>query len=108
MSWIAGASVYSGRPDPTWPIGDDLGARLDGLWASLPPSTAPEPKPSPLGYRGCLAVSPDGRRWTAYHESVTLLDAAGRLERRWDASREFEAAVLASAPAGVLPPWAGA
>ncbi len=104
MTWIAGASVFSGRPDPTWLISDELGARLETLWSSLPTSHAQEAKPPPLGYRGCFVISPDGRRWTAYRRSVTL-EAAGRIERRRDNDRDFESTVLASAPDGVLPPW---
>lgn len=104
MTWIAGASVFSGRPDPTWLISDELGARLETLWSSFPTSHAQEAKPPPLGYRGCLVTSPDGRRWTAYRQSVTL-EAASRIERRRDNDREFESTVLGSAPAGVLPPW---
>jgi hypothetical protein len=104
MTWIAGASVFSGRPDPTWPISDELGVRLETLWGSLPTSQAQQPEPRPLGYRGCFVNSPDGRRWMAYRQSVTL-EAAGRIERRRDNNRNFESTLLASAPDGVLPPW---
>jgi hypothetical protein len=104
MTWIAGASVFSGRPDPTWPISDELGVRLETLWSSLPTSRAQEAKPPPLGYRGCFVISPDGRKWTAFRQSVRL-ESAGRIERRRDNDRRFESTVLASAPDGVLPPW---
>lgn len=105
MSWIAGASVYSGRPDPTWPITDELAARLEEVWSSLPASDAPAPSPPPLGYRGCFVISSDGRRWSAHREWVRL-EASGSAEVRHDEARAFENLVLGSAPDGVLPRWA--
>jgi hypothetical protein len=47
-------------------------------------------------------VDPAGRRWTAYHELVTLSIDSGSEGRR-DDERRFERTVLASAPAGTLP-----
>jgi len=104
MTWIAGASIFSGRPDPSWPISDELGARLESLWDSLPASQAEDVRPPPLGYRGCFVISPDRRRWMAYRQSVRH-EAAGRIEHRRDNNRNFESTVIASAPNGVLPPW---
>jgi hypothetical protein len=51
-----------------------------------------------LGYRGCRLEAPDGRVWTAFRELVSL-GADGRR----DGGREFERALIASAPAGILP-----
>jgi hypothetical protein len=96
--WIAGALVFSGRPDPTWPIPPDVAADLVAIWDSLPPTDATESPPA-LGYRGCYARDPEGRMWTAYHELVTHSG-----ERRRDNERRFERTVLLSAPTGVLPP----
>jgi hypothetical protein len=96
--WIAGALVFSGRPDPTWPISQDVAAELVATWESLPPTDATSSPPA-LGYRGCYVRDPDGRMWTAYHELVTQSG-----ERRRDDERRFERTVLSSAPTGVLPP----
>ena len=103
--WAAVALVYSGRPDPEWSIEADLGEALEKVWLSLPPMIAgdDEARP-PLGYRGCCLVAPDGRRWTAYRRRVELASRDSH-EVRDDAEMRFEAAVLASAAPGVLPPW---
>jgi hypothetical protein len=96
--WIAGALVFSGRPDPKWPIPPDVGQELFSVWESLPPTDS-GPVPPALGYRGCFLRDPAGRVWTAYRELVTH---AG--ESRRDDERRFESTVLTSAPPGTLPP----
>ena len=96
--WIAGALVFSGRPDPTWPIPPELAEELVAIWESLPPTDTTVSVPV-LGYRGCSLRDPEGRMWIAYHELVTLSS-----ERRRDDERRFERTVLSSAPTGVLPP----
>jgi hypothetical protein len=100
--WTAGAFVFSGRPDPTWRISNDVVAGLVAIWNSLVPSDDTVASTPALGYRGCFVVDPAGRRWTAYHELVTLSIDSGSEERR-DDERRFERTVLASAPAGTLP-----
>ena len=99
--WIAGALVYSGRRDPTWPVPVDLGRRLEKLWAGLPEWSGERPPLPVLGYRGCMLTAPDGRVWRAFRELVTLA-----ADSRRDSEREFERSLIASAPAGVLPPSA--
>ena len=96
--WTAGAFVFSGRRDPTWPIPSDVAGELVAIWESLPPSDATVSLPT-LGYRGCYVRGPAGRMWTAYGELVKLSG-----ERRRDDERRFERTVLSSAPAGLLPP----
>ena len=108
LSFTAEASVFSGRPDPTWAIGVDVSARLERIWTSLPPDErgASASLPPPLGYRGVFVFSPDGRRWTAYRQSISL-EAGDHIEHRFDEQQVFESAVLGTAPEGLLPPWAG-
>jgi hypothetical protein len=101
--WIAGAFVFSGRPDPTWPIAPELARELKAIWDTLPPWEAPLPSPPSLGYRGCFVRDPAGRTWTAFQEAVTL-SANGVSETRRDDDRRFERIVLGSAPEGTLPP----
>jgi hypothetical protein len=97
--WIAGVSVFSGRPDPIWPVPSGLGTRLAQLWEELPEWSGERPVPPPLGYRGGRLTAPDGRVWRAFRELVSL----GPEDRR-DGGREFERTLLASAPPGMLPP----
>jgi hypothetical protein len=98
-TWIAGALVYSGRRDPTWPVPVELGRRLELLWEGLAPWSGDPPHPPPLGYRGFTLTAPDGRVWTAFRELVTLAS-----DRRRDGERQFERSLIASAPPGILPP----
>jgi len=98
-AWTAGASVFSGRPEPTWQVPADLGLELAQLWERLLPWSGKQPLVPPLGYRGCTLSAPGGRVWTAFHDLVTL-----RGEQRRDRPRAFQQRLLASAPPGVLPP----
>jgi hypothetical protein len=98
-SWIAGAYVFSGRPDPAWPIPPTIGETLLAIWKLLPTTSAAAAAPA-LGYRGVFVHDPEGRNWTAYRELVTLAD-----ETRRDDERRFERTVLSSAPSGTLPPF---
>jgi hypothetical protein len=100
---MGSASLFSGRPDPTWPVEEMRVRELEALWGSFAPWTGRLPEPPPLGYRHCSLRCPDGREWTAYAGAVTLR-ANGRSESRTDPKRQFERMLLASAPPGTLPP----
>src|SRR3982074_105884 len=100
-NWIAGALVFSGRRDPTWPVPAGVGRHLEQLWSGLPPWSGERPRPPDLGYRGCTLTAPDGRVWAAFREVVTLAN-----DSRHDSEREFERTLIASAPPGILPPVA--
>ena len=93
--------LYSGRPDPVWTVSQRDAASLAEIWSRLLPHTGPVARPPALGYRGCC-ISGAGGEWSAYGGVVTHTEAE-RHEARSDAEREFERAVLASAPSGLLP-----
>jgi hypothetical protein len=101
-SWTAGAFVFSGRADPTWPISRDLADELVAIWETLVPTDGAVPTPPTLGYRGCFVRDPARRTWTAFHEQVTL-SSESESETRRDDDRRFERTVLASAPPGTMP-----
>lgn len=108
LAWTAGASVFSGRPDPVWEVKPALAARLERIWRNLKPAeTEPPPQPA-LGYRGCFLKGPRGPEWHAFGGVVTLRSQrgskTGRKFRR-DPAKKFERTLLASAPANFLPPW---
>ena len=106
-SWTAGASVFSGRPDPVWQVKPSLATRLEKIWLSLKAEKI-EPPPSPgLGYRGCFLRGPRSREWFAFG-GVVELRTPRRTESRRDLSKKFESILLASAPTGLLPPWLNA
>jgi hypothetical protein len=96
--------VFSGRRDPMWSVPPDVAHELKGIWESLPVSKSPALATSapPLGYRGCFLRHPDGTEWSAFAGVVTCRSKT-RAESRRDIGREFERAVLATAPTGVLP-----
>lgn len=100
--WTAGAFVFSGRPDPTWPITAEVAERLERIWDSLDRWEGPLPSPPALGYRGCI-VRDAMRTWTAFGGAVTQSSNASSESRRDDA-RAFELTTLASAPESTLPP----
>ena len=104
--YLAGVSIFSGRPDPTWPVSQKVAERLETLWNSLEKSALEQkpPPPPPLGYRGCfLKDAAEGLEWKAYKGFVTLKTRAG-VEARLDESRRFESLLLKSAPEDLIPP----
>ena len=103
-AWSAGASVFSGRPDPVWEVKPALAARLERIWRSLKPAVIESPPESALGYRGCFLNGPRGCQWFAFAGVVTLRSPR-RPESRRDPAKKFERTILASAPAALLPPW---
>jgi hypothetical protein len=100
-AWRASAAVFSGRPDPQWEVPAAEAAVLVAAWEALPPSDEAVAEPPSLGYRGARLDAPDGRRWDAYGGGVTQGD-----DTRADAGRHWERLLLATAPAGSLPPFA--
>jgi hypothetical protein len=101
-AWEAGASLYSGRPDPIWSVPARTARRLEEIWEKLEPSTDPPSVPPPLGYRGSFARDSRGRTWYAYGGRV-VLKTGHSSETRSDPDRQFEKTLLESAPADVLP-----
>ena len=105
MAATARMLLFSGRPDPEWPVADDHVTRLGDIWATLTP-IAPRSAPAPkLGYRGVELHVDDGVSYLAVAGHVTK-SRAGASETRGDAGRVFERALIASAPPGTVPPGA--
>jgi hypothetical protein len=69
----------------------------------MPQMPQPNPVSTGLGYRGTVLRGPRDREWIAFQGIVSLKTPTG-IEVRIDKSRELEKALLASAPAGLLPP----
>lgn len=112
-AWSAGAFLYSGRPDPRWCVSAEHVDGLIACWNDLLTSETWSEPPSRLGYRGCWLEAPDGRRWIAHDRMVALFapheregsrSARQPTEVRLDARRQFERAVLATAPGGTPVP----
>ena len=101
--YIGGASIYSGRPDPTWEIDSADAERLLSLWGLTEPHTGPTPSAPALGYRGCFLRDSAPHEWFAYGGVVTLKSPDGSESRR-DENRRFEALLLSTAPAGLILP----
>lgn len=102
-AWVAGAFIYSGRPDPTWGISKRVAKKLEELWESLPPSSEKyEPRLGGLGYRGSFMREPGRREWVAYNGLVSCTTPAG-VEVRRDPATKFERTLISSAPKGLLP-----
>ena len=99
---IAGASIFSGRPDPIWDVSASLLEKLKGIWEALEVFTGEPPIAPPLGYRGCFLKCLPDKEWFAYGGVVTL-KTRKKAEIRIDRARIFEKTLLASAPQGTLP-----
>ena len=102
VSWIAGALIFSGRPDPTWHVEEATAKRLEDIWNALKPSTENLPSAPPLGYRGCWLRDASGREWVTFKGFITQ-KRAGTSETRANKERSFEKLLLASAPVGMIP-----
>ena len=99
---IGGASIFSGRPDPTWDVGVELVKKLEKMWKSFERWTGVPPAAPPLGYRGCFLRCKPNIEWFAYKGIVTLKTPEGS-ESRIDKDKNFERLLLSSAPKGLLP-----
>lgn len=102
--WRAGAWVYSGRENPSWPLDDRQVECLLALWENLPLASRTMPARSEvdLGYRGCWFGRESSGVWSAAGDQVTCTNRS-RTESRFDAAQRLESAVLATAPPGLLP-----
>jgi hypothetical protein len=100
VEWRASALLYSGRPNPEWPVTDADAERLVALWSALQTMRA-QTSGAGLGYRGCT-ISRGSRRWHAF-EGIAIMTSGTATEIRADTSRAFERAILATAPAGTIP-----
>ena len=99
----ASASLYSGRPDPEWPVDDARANALERMWVALAPSSNGPRQAPPLGYRGCALRCNSGNIWHAYDGVATHRQGNGPPEHRIDRERRLEQALLDTAPPGTLP-----
>lgn len=100
--YVGCAFLFSGRPDPTWEVGEDLARGLEAMWEELEPADGQMPDAPKLGYRGCTLRSGADTEYATYGGVVTRSVGATREHRR-DQRRGFEQALLAGAPQGLLP-----
>jgi hypothetical protein len=101
--YIAGVSVFSGRPDPTWSISEEAGSKLLKLYDDLASYEGRPVSAPPLGYRGAFLRDDAGHEWFAYRGVVTLTSPHNS-EVRTDPNRDFERELVASAPQELIPP----
>lgn len=96
------AFVYSGRPNPTWPVDKRQAESLEAIWEELEPTDEDQPAVSRLGYRGCsLTCGPD-REFTSCRGTVSRRIGKA-VQRKRDRAKRFERLLLATAPEGLLP-----
>jgi hypothetical protein len=101
--YTAGVSVFSGRPDPIWAVGEEVAGKLLTVFEDLHSYEGAAVSAPPLGYRGAFLRDDAGNEWFAYRGVVTLTSSQSS-ELRTDADRAFERALLASIPEGLIPP----
>lgn len=100
-NWTATAHLHSGRPDPAWTVPEQQAVELINKWQGLPTAASSSSPGSQLGYRGVSLAGPGEETWTAERGVVTKTHSGGH---RKDAGREWERALLETAPQGLLPP----
>ncbi|KMO29930.1 hypothetical protein VQ02_28910 [Methylobacterium variabile] len=83
--------LYSGRPNPRFPLSPAAAAELERRLDALPPAAAGAATRDGLGYRG-LRVAPGGRFADVFVSAgvVELRDRAGRTLSRADPGRRLE------------------
>jgi len=99
---VAGAFIFSGRPDPTWEVGEVFVKKVEKIWNGLSEWGGELTSAPPLGYRGCFIICKSDIEWFAYGSVVTMKTVKGH-ESRMDKNRNFERLLLDSAPEGILP-----
>jgi hypothetical protein len=99
----AGLWFYSGRRDPVWQVSDEQLTALDQIWQGLAPGEPTWTPAPPLGYRGVWLRCRPGRETTGYLGKVRRVEG-NAAEVREDPGRRFEQALLATAPADLVPP----
>ncbi len=100
---VATALVFSGRPDPEWPL---AAGQVDGLrraWLGLARRAVAAPSPPALGYRGMALQCASGEEWRAFGGVVSYRDAKGAVELRPDDRQRFEKMLLKTAPKDAVP-----
>lgn len=99
--WAASVLLFSGQPNPTWPLTQTQVEELLSIWDALPPTTlsSSDNVPTRLGYSGVLVCDGRAREWIAREGVVTLQPNDCRV----DESQRFERCVIASAPRAALP-----
>jgi hypothetical protein len=102
-SWSACALIFSGRPQPNWPLAEGDARALIALWDALPISGHKMPDVPALGYRGCAIVDGKGGEWRAYGGVAVSTSGTANMARA-DGERKFERAILATAPPDVISP----
>jgi len=97
------ADVFSGRPNPTWELPDAVARQLEAACDRLNSAHNEIPERPALGYRGCELKAADGRTWKAFG-GIILIASGHQTKTRLDLGRTWERRLLATAPAGRLPP----
>ncbi len=89
--------IFSGRPNPAWPLTDEEAATLQAMTASLPAAAAPSQSDG-LGYRGIVVRNPGDSSWslTVFRDTVQILTAA-KSDVRFDADATIERWLLGTA-----------
>ena len=100
---VATALIFSGRPDPEWPLAASEVDRLRRAWRELDRRAAAAPRPPALGYRGMVLHCTSGEEWRAFGGVASHRDARGAVELRPDDQRRFEKMLLETAPRGAVP-----
>ena len=97
------ADVFSGRPNPRWPLDAALGAELARRLGELP-AARPEPPFEGLGYRGLVVTGLEGEcPEVRVHDGRVRAECGGETRAWADAGRALERWLLATGEGRVEP-----
>ena len=95
-SWTIIASIYSGRPDPRWEIGEGQVDQFINFWQNAGLSRSEVTIPSRSGYKG-LRMLGDEKQFIIYNEIITCIQNTLRTSKK-DDTRVIERFLLNTAP----------
>ena len=97
--WLGGILIFSGKPNPTWPVDKKTGEKLEQVWNSLRQLPKKPQTKSVLGYNGCFLKKDENHIWIVNEKIVTLETKYG-IETRLDNDEKFEKLLRDSTPNG--------
>jgi len=97
--WLGGILIFSGKPNPTWPIDKKTAEKLEQIWNSLRQLSEKPQTKSVLGYNGCFLKKDGNHIWVVNEKIVTLQTKYG-IKSRLDKNGKFEELLRNSAPSG--------
>jgi hypothetical protein len=96
-NWTAEAFLFSGRPNPQWPLTEEQATDWMKLWEAATPSVKEARQLAILGYTGCKLHHDKHSYWLMADGCVSFFDQDTVINRS-DPGRKMEYFLLHTAP----------